>query len=265
MDQNQLKRLAAEKAVEEIQSGMVVGLGSGSTIQFALERIGEKIKNKELTNIIGIPSSVNTEREAVRLGIPLTTLNAECGMQNVEFTAKEKNVRKIKDLHSALSTQHSAFVIDLAIDGADEADENLNLIKGGGGALLREKVIAQASKRFIIMLDESKLSKYLGEKFYVPVEVLEYALEVENNFLRSLGAETTIRKNDDGSNYKTDENNILIHAKFNAITDPDKLMRELEQRAGIVEHGLFPSKLVEKIICAGNDGIKEIYNGSVQV
>ena len=227
MDQNILKKQAAEKAVKEIKNGMVVGLGSGSTMQFALEKLAEEIKKGGLYNIVGIPSSKNTEDEAVRLGIPLTTLNIQP-------------------------------VIDLTIDGADEADEKMNLIKGGGGALLREKVVIQASKRVVIMIDESKLSKFLGEKFYVPIEVLSYALKVEENFIQSLGAKTTVRKKTGDKPYITDEGNIILDSKFEAIKDPDELSRKIEMRAGIVEHGIFSSSLIEKIIVAGKNGVQEI-------
>ena len=227
MDQNILKKQAAERAVKEVKSGMVVGLGSGSTMQFALEKLAEEIKKGGLYNIVGIPSSKNTEDEAVRLGIPLTTLNIQP-------------------------------VIDLTIDGADEADEKMNLIKGGGGALLREKVVIQASKRVVIMIDESKLSKFLGEKFYVPIEVLSYALKVEENFIQSLGAKTTVRKKTGDKPYITDEGNIILDSKFEAIKDPDELSRKIEMRAGIVEHGIFSSSLIEKIIVAGKNGVQEI-------
>ena len=227
MDQNILKKQAAERAVKEVKSGMVVGLGSGSTMQFALEKLAEEIKKGGLYNIVGIPSSKNTEDEAVRLGIPLTTLNIQP-------------------------------VIDLTIDGADEADEKMNLIKGGGGALLREKVVIQASKRVVIMIDESKLSKFLGEKFYVPIEVLSYALKVEENFIQSLGAKTTVRKKTGDKPYITDEGNIILDSKFEAIKDPDEISRKLEMRAGIVEHGIFSSSLIEKIIVAGKNGVQEI-------
>ena len=253
MEINLLKKLAAEKAVEEIRSGMVLGLGSGSTMQFALERLGEKLNNGDLTNIIGIPSSENTEREASRLGIPLTTLNDRFKVQNIELRNEHSYMPHLK-----LDSNSKTVCIDLAIDGADEADENMNLIKGGGGALLREKVVAQASKRLIIILDETKISKFLGEKFFIPVEVLQYAQEVEENFLRSIGAKTTVRKNSDGKTYITDEGNIIIDANFGMIREPEKLSRLLEQRAGIVEHGIFSSELVEKIFCAYKDGIKII-------
>ena len=125
MDIDQLKKQAAEKAVEEIKDGMIIGLGSGSTLFFALKKISEKLKSGELKNIFGVPSSIDTEKKAIQLGIPLKTLN-------------------------------ETPIIDLTIDGADEVDLQLNVIKGGGGMLLREKIVAQASKKLIIIVDESK-------------------------------------------------------------------------------------------------------------
>ena len=247
MDINQLKKLAAEKAVEEISSGMIIGLGTGSTVQFALEKISERIKNGELKNIVGIPSSLRTEKEAVRLGIPLSTLNK-------------------------LSILNSKFSIDLTIDGADEVavgqpdpdlsgegSKQINLIKGGGGALLREKIIAQASKRLIIITDESKQSKILGTKWAVPVEVFQFCYESEKQFLESLNAKVEMRKNSDSTNYITDENNFILDANFGAIKNVSELSALLDKRAGIVGHGLFVG-MTDKIICAMNDGEIRIFN-----
>lgn len=139
MDLIQLKQKAAEKAVDYVKSGMIVGLGTGSTAIFAIRKIGQMLKSGELKNILGIPTSVAAETEAIKVGIPIVSL--------------EKYP-----------------IIDITIDGADEVDDNLNLIKGGGGAHLREKVVAQASKKLIIVCDFSKISHKLGEKFYVPIE-----------------------------------------------------------------------------------------------
>jgi len=222
MDINELKKIAAEKAVEEILPGMIIGLGSGSTFQFALERISERIKNGELKNIVGIPSSSNTEREAIRLGIPLTTLNSQ-------------------------------FTIDLTIDGADEYDDELNLIKGGGGALLHEKILAQASRRLIIVTDESKYSKHIGIKWPVPIEVFKFSSGSEKNFLESINSKVELRKNPDGSNYITDENNFILDAKFGEIKNVQELSSILNDRAGIAGHGLFVG-LADKVICAMNNG-----------
>jgi len=257
MDINHLKKLAAEKAVEEVSSGMVVGLGTGSTVQFALEKIFERIKNGELRDIVGIPSSSNTEREAMLLGIPLKTLN-ELIIDNGELRIKSKRSSSIRNMPADMqglqfSILNSQFAIDLTIDGADEFDEHLNLIKGGGGALLREKILAQASKRLIIITDESKQSKYLGTKWPVPIEVFKFCFESEKLFLESLDAKVKLRKNSDGSDYITDENNFILDANFGPIKDVQKLSNILNNRAGIVEHGIFVG-LADKVICAMSNG-----------
>lgn len=224
MDIKQLKKNAAEKAVERIEDGMVVGLGTGSTFQFALERIAQRVAAGELKNIVGVPSSDRTEKEALRLGVPVVSLN-----------------EKLR--------------VDLTIDGADEVDKDLNLIKGGGGALLREKILAQASGRLYIIVDHTKLSKYLGTNFAVPVEVIKGALNVEKNYLESLGAKVTQRKNSEGSNYITDENNFILDAKFEPIKNLEELTTLLNKRAGIVEHGIF-SGMTTEVICAYNEDIR---------
>ena len=250
MDINHLKKLAAEKALEEISSGMIIGLGTGSTVQFALENISERIKNGELKNIVGIPSSSKTEKEATRLGIPLTTLN-----EVVKRKSEISNQNPSSLVHHPSSIIHypSPIFIDITIDGADEFDSNLNLIKGGGGALLREKILAQASKRLIIIADESKQSKYLGTKWPVPIEVFKFCFEIEKKFLESLNAKVELRKNSDNSNYVTDENNFILDANFGEIKNVKELSDILNDRAGIVGHGLFVG-LADKVICAMNDG-----------
>jgi ribose 5-phosphate isomerase A len=242
MNTNELKKLAAEKAVEEIKTGMIIGLGSGSTFQFAIEKISQKIKSGELKNIFGIPSSSMTEKEAVRLEVPLTS-----------FENLLTNRNQLENQNNEAKT----FSIDLTIDGADEVDENLNLIKGGGGAMLREKIIAQESKRILIMIDETKLSKYLGTKFFVPVEVIPFALSAEKKYLENIGAKVSIRKNPDGSNYITDEKNYILDANFGQIKNVIKLADVLNKRAGIVEHGLFVG-MQPTIICAKKNGIEII-------
>ncbi|MFA7288083.1 MAG: ribose 5-phosphate isomerase A, partial [Melioribacteraceae bacterium] len=138
-----------------------------------------------------------------------------------------------------ISTLNKYPIIDITIDGADEVDEEMNLIKGGGGALLREKIIAQASKKLIIVIDPNKRSKKLGEKFFVPVEVLQFAEEVEKRFLESLGAVVTRRLNSDGKDFITDEKNIILDCKFGILENPEKIASILNERAGIVEHGIF--------------------------
>lgn len=231
-----LKKSAAENAVEEIKDGMIVGLGTGSTAKFAIESLAKKIKEGKLKNIYGVPTSNKTEELAIQLGIPVISLN-EC--------YKKLSSENINDLKP----------IDITIDGADEVDSELNLIKGGGGALLREKVIAQNTKSFLVVVDESKLSDKLGEKFFVPVEVLQFALESEKSFLESLGAKVVLRKNNDEP-FLTDEGNFILDVYFGKIENPVELSSILNERAGIVEHGIFLNKLVDKVYCSSHNGIK---------
>lgn len=245
------KRLAAEKAVESIQDGMVIGLGTGSTVQYALEAISKKIKNGSLKNIVGVPTSVKTKNEANKLDIPLITLNELYKNYDLRFTNYDLN-------ESQFSIPNSQFAIDLTIDGADEATVSrsvrseksitINLIKGGGGALLHEKVIAQNSKKVIIIIDEKKLSKKLGEKSSVPVEVFQFSFEAEKFFLESIGANVSVRKNSTGENFITDENNFIVDANFGVIDNADELNKILNNRAGIIEHGLFID-IADEIIC----------------
>jgi ribose 5-phosphate isomerase A len=209
-----------------IQPGMVVGLGAGSTAILAVRRLGEWLQSGRIKDILGVPCSSSTEQEAARLGIPLTTLEEHPNL-------------------------------DLTIDGADEVDPNLNLIKGGGGALLREKIVAQASRREIIVVDESKLSPVLGTHWAVPVEVIPFGWGSQANFLVSLGASLTMRKNKDGSTYLTDQGNLILDCNFGLIQDPARLDWQINNRAGIVEHGLFIGLASEVIIC-GQDGCRHL-------
>jgi len=224
--QDELKQQAAQRAVEFVHSGMVVGLGTGSTTAFAVMRIGERIKSGDLKNIVGIPTSIRTEKLATELGIPL------CGLDDQP-------------------------VIEVTIDGADEVDPALNLIKGGGGALLREKVVAQASRQNIIIVDESKLSPHLGTRWAVPVEVIPFAAKTEENFLKSQGAAVSLRLDDQGRPYQTDQNNFILDANFGEIEDPNGLAARLNERAGIVEHGLFLG-LASDVIVAAEDAIRHL-------
>lgn len=223
--QDELKQQAAAAAVDRLESGMVVGLGTGSTARFALERLSELIRSGRLEGIVGIPSSLQTEQAARELGIPLTGLEA-----------------------------HPR--IDITIDGADEVDPDLNLIKGGGGALLREKVLAQASRCNIIIVDESKLSDRLGTRWALPVEVVPFARAVEEQFLKSLGATVALRTRN-GRTVATDQGNLLLDARFGPMGEPVRLAGLLSGRAGIVEHGLFVG-LAHELFVAGADGIRHL-------
>lgn len=222
----ELKRRAAERAVDFVESGMVVGLGHGSTTIYALQRIAQLLREGELRDIVGIPTSSQVERQARRLGIRLTTLNARP-------------------------------VIDLSIDGADEVDDALNLIKGGGGALLREKIVAQATRREIIVVDETKLSPTLGVQWPLPVEVTPFGRRTQERFLQSLEARVTLRRTEDGLAFKTDQGNEILDCDFGAISNPEQLAARLERRAGIVEHGLFLG-LASDVIIGTAEGTRHL-------
>ncbi len=223
---DKLKQQAALRAVQLIESGMVVGLGSGSTAAFAVQQIAERLKSGSLKNIVGIPSSVRTADLARELGIPLAGFDEQPQ-------------------------------IDITIDGADEVDPALNLIKGGGGALLREKVLAQASRRNVIVVDGSKLSAQLGTNWALPIEVIPFALKIEKRFLKFIGAAVTIRLKENGNYFTTDQNNLILDAAFGPIQDPEKLALRLNERAGIAEHGLFLG-LAGDVIAATADGIRHL-------
>lgn len=222
-DQNELKRIAAERAVSFIESGMVVGLGHGSTSMLAVHELASRLKRGELRDIVAIPCSPEIETESRKLGIVITTL--------------EDHPR-----------------IDLTVDGADEVDPHLNLIKGGGGALLREKIVAQASAREVIMVDETKLSTVLGTKWAVPVEVIEYGLRSQREFVESMGGQPSVRMSGDRP-FRTASNNLILDCNFGPISDPDSLSVKLKQRTGIVEHGLFVGMATE-VVVAGADGVR---------
>ena len=221
-----LKQQAAEFALQFVQSGMTLGLGSGSTALFATRGIGRRIRAGDLKEVIAIPTSLAIEAEARALGIPLTTL---------------------KD--------HPQ--IDVTIDGADEVDPELNLIKGGGGALLREKIVAQATRRQIIVVDESKLSDQLGTRWAVPIEVIPFGWTAQAAFLQSLGAAPKLRRQDDGRPYLTDQGNFILDCHFGKIADPGWLAEAIKGRAGIVEHGLF-IRLTHDVIVAGQGGLRHL-------
>jgi ribose 5-phosphate isomerase A len=225
-DTTQFRRQAAEYAVDFIESGMVVGLGAGSTAALAMQRIAQLLGAGQLRDILGAPCSLQVEAEARQLGIPLTTLE-----------------------------EHP--VVDLTIDGADEVDPNLDLIKGGGGALLHEKIVAQASRREIIVVDESKLSPALGTHWPLPVEVIPFGWGSQIAYLESLGARPTLRRNGDGTPYKTDQGNLILDCEFGPILQPAQLAARLNERAGIVEHGLFLG-LATEVIVAGTEGIRHL-------
>ncbi|MFZ1399009.1 MAG: ribose-5-phosphate isomerase RpiA [Candidatus Promineifilaceae bacterium] len=208
-DITDLKRQAAEKAVEFIQSGMVVGLGTGSTAVHAVRAVGRLLQSGALQNVVAIPTSEETTREAQSLQIPLVTF----------------------DTHP---------IIDITIDGADEVAPNLDVIKGLGGALLREKIVAAVTKRFVIVADHTKRVTQLGSKAPVPVEVIPFAERPVADYLRSLGARVEKRLEKGGERpFITDENNIILDCYLPPIANPQQLATAIRQQPGVVEHGLF--------------------------
>ncbi|MFO7619478.1 MAG: ribose 5-phosphate isomerase A [Thermoplasmata archaeon] len=224
MDAEALKKLAGEKAAEFVKDGMVVGLGTGSTVYYTILKLGERVRSGEIS-IVGIPTSKATEKLAVTNGIKLGALD-----------------------------EHQA--IDLTIDGADEVDPNLDLIKGMGGALLREKVVASVSKEVIIIADESKSVKVLGSRSPLPVEVVPFALATAKARLENVCLEATLRERN-GHIYVTDNGNFIIDCRFRSIPEPHKLEAELNLIPGVVENGLFIGMATRAILGTG-DGIKII-------
>ncbi len=223
-----LKQQAADHALGYVQSGMVVGLGTGSTAILFVRRLAERLATGELRNIVGVPTSRSIEEEARKLGIPIALLEDQP-------------------------------LIDLTVDGADEVDPALNLIKGGGGALLREKLVAQASQREIIVVDESKLSPVLGTKWHVPVEVIPFGWRSQLLFLEALGAKVTVRQKNVGQKadapFLTDQGNLILDSHFGPIPEPAALAAKIKARTGVVEHGLFVG-LTSEVIVAGASGIR---------
>lgn len=231
--QTRLKQKAAYHAVTFIQSGMTIGLGSGSTARFAVERLGELLRGGQLQDVAGIPSSLQTEKLANRAAVPLTDFS-----------------------------EHP--VIDITIDGADEVDPRLNLIKGGGGALLREKVLAQASDRNIIIVDPGKISATLGHRWAVPVEVVPFALKRVEHVLEGLGGSVSLRKAVDGAPFWTDQHNLILDADFGPIEQPQQLDDRLSSLAGVVAHGLFLS-LASDLIVAEPSRIRHLQRHNNQI
>lgn len=222
-----LKKQAAEKAVEQVRSGMVLGLGTGSSARYATMKIGELWQAGQLTNIVGIPTSEGTVTLAAKYGLPLTTLD--------EYP-----------------------VLDLAIDGADEIDPDLNLIKGLGGALLREKMIESATKKFIVVADGSKLVEKLGTRAPVPVEVVQFCWKTTARWLERLGCVPAIRGGE-SQPYVTDNGNYILDCRFpNGIDDPGELAATLKNRPGVVEHGLFLGMAMEAIV-ATETGLQMVH------
>jgi ribose 5-phosphate isomerase A len=223
VDIDELKRLAAATAVDAVKSGMIVGLGTGSTASLMVQELGQRLQKGRLNNIVGIPTSEQSARQAQSLGIPLTTLSEQP-------------------------------TLDVTIDGADEIDPQLDLIKGLGGSLLREKIVASSSLRFIIIGDQRKLVHRLGTRAPLPVEVIPFAQRPVSDFLRALGSQPVIREND-GETFITDEGNIILDCHFAEIANPRQLALEVKAYPGVVEHGFFLAMATEAIV-ATSTGIK---------
>lgn len=218
-----LKQLAGEYLATFVKDGMKIGLGTGSTVYWMIEKLGERVK--EGLSFQAVPTSKETEVLAQQLNIPLISLN---------------------DIQS----------LDLTIDGADEIDSNLHLIKGGGGALLREKIVASSSKELLIIADESKLVTHLGT-FPLPVEIIPFSWKQTESKIQSLGCQTTLRlKNNE--TFITDNNNMIIDCVFpHNITNPANLHNHLKMITGVVETGLFVN-MTSKAIIGTKNGIQEL-------
>jgi ribose 5-phosphate isomerase A len=224
MANDQEKEAAAKVSLRFVHDGDVVGLGTGSTAAYAVRFLAERVQAG--LKIRGIPTSVRTAEMAKNAGIPLVTFN---------------DVQQI----------------DVTIDGADQFDPQLNLIKGGGGALLHEKIVAFASRRLIIVTDSSKQAPILG-KFPLPVEVIAFAQPMISKKIEALGAQVTLRKLPDGSPFITDEHNHILDCHFGQIPDPAGLARTLSAMPGIVEHGLFIG-MASVVLMAKDGEVQELH------
>jgi ribose 5-phosphate isomerase A len=229
--QDRFKQEAAERAVELVESGMIIGLGTGQTATYAIRRIGALLRAGTLEDIEGVATSLATAAEAVRLGIPLLE-------------------------------ESRATPTDITIDGADEIDPGLNLIKGRGGALLREKIVAQTSRRVVIIADDSKMSPALGTRSPLPVEVVPFGSRYQPEYLRRLmpTAQISFRLTADGSPARTDQSNFILDCVTGPIDRPEELATQIQARAGVVAHGLFLG-IATDVIIAGASGIEHRTRG----
>uniref|UniRef100_A0A7S3PUW0 ribose-5-phosphate isomerase n=2 Tax=Chaetoceros debilis TaxID=122233 RepID=A0A7S3PUW0_9STRA len=236
LTQDELKKMVGYKAVDDyVESGMVVGLGTGSTAYFAVERLGQLLKDGTLKDIVAIPTSIRTKEQAEELEIPLVTL----------------------DTHSKL---------DVAIDGADEVDPQLNLVKGGGGALLREKMVEVCADKFIVIVDDSKLTDGLGPGFPIPVEITPFCHEHTLRLVGALpscdGCKPVLRMGSSSSNVNdgdeiavTDNGNYIVDLHFEEpIKDAVAMANEIKSTVGVVDHGLF-CDMTTAVIISSADGI----------
>jgi ribose 5-phosphate isomerase A len=219
---DQEKEAAARASLRFVKDGQVVGLGTGSTAAHFIRLLGEQVKGG--LRIRGIPSSDRSGEQATSMGIPLTTLD-ECQQ------------------------------IDVTVDGADEVDPQLRLIKGGGGALLREKIVASATRQLVIVADATKRVPLLG-KFPLPVEVVKFAQALVVKKIEALGAQVALRRDANGKPYLTDEHNYILDCRFGQIPDADVLARQLSDMPGVVEHGLFIGMASVVLVAEGGDVVE---------
>ncbi len=222
------KQLAASKAVEYVKNAMIVGLGTGTTAYYAIEKLGELVRDG--LQIKTVSSSLASSRQAAAAGIP------QAGM--IEISG-----------------------IDLYIDGADEVDEDCNLVKGGGGALTREKILAYNSRQFIVIVDDAKLSKTLG-RFPVAVEMVPFGFNLAIPHLEALGCKAKVRQLEDHF-YKTDNGNWIIDCQFETIPDPGYLEQAIHSIPGVVECGLFSHRWVDMVISANEQGHIQVLKPSL--
>jgi ribose 5-phosphate isomerase A len=226
-----LKETAARHALAYVRNGMVLGLGTGSSAAYFVDMVGERLRTGELRDVIGVPTSEDTAARARAVGIPLTSL--------------------------AEVTQ-----LDIAVDGADEVDPNLNLIKGLGRALLREKIVEVHADQFVVVADEFKLVRRLGTRGPLPVEVIPYAAEATVRWLNTLGCRAELWCDEDGARVVTDNGNYLARCWFSdGIADPYALSRTLADRPGVVEHGLFLD-MAALVIVGASDGTRVLERAS---
>ncbi|MBE0409845.1 MAG: ribose-5-phosphate isomerase RpiA [Anaerolineales bacterium] len=220
-----LKQQAAEHALSYVHSGMILGLGTGSTTDFFIDMLGERLNSGSITDIKIVPTSESTRARALALNMAISNL-----------------------------TDHPK--LDLAVDGADEVDPQLNLIKGLGRALLREKIVEIHTDQFIVIVDETKLVKKLGSLGPLPVEIVPFEHNAHVRWLNTLGCRAELWLEENGQPVMTDNGNFLVRCWFShGIPDPHALARQLADRPGIVEHGLFLG-MASRIIAAGNQGIQ---------
>lgn len=218
------KEAAGRAALAEVRSGSLLGLGTGSTIRYFLEALGEALAAGSLEDVRGVSTSIATEDACRALGIQ--TLPLAAGVR-----------------------------LDVAIDGADEVSGALDLIKGLGGALLREKMVVQAARRFVVIADTSKEVERLGTRAPLPVEVVRFGWQAHDAYFRGLGAEPEPRRDDAGELFVTDNGNHIVDLRFpNGISDPGALDRSLQRRAGVVENGLFLG-VAERAYIGGPEGV----------